>query len=144
MKAAEESIISGDGAGEFRYAGDEFEIASEQGITMQGNRKWSVRAALAAAALGATGLLAPIAAQAGAVHAGAVAGQQAAMQNGLLQQVIFHHRKRPTELYCVEGDHWWYYRPYQTAGENYARCMPYFHYPAERAGAYGPPPDGMK
>lgn len=57
-----------------------------------------------------------------------------------VQKVIFHHRKRADDVYCTDTTYWWFYRPYQTKGENYPRCMPYFHYPAE---AYGetPAPD---
>ena len=28
-------------------------------------------------------------------------------------------------------NYWWFYRPYTTANDGYARCMPYFHYPLQ-------------
>ncbi len=57
------------------------------------------------------------------------ATQPASGRAGLVQKVWFHHARRDTELYCLKRNYWWFYRPYQTAKENYARCMPYFHYP---------------
>lgn len=47
-----------------------------------------------------------------------------------------HHRKRVTEAYCLKRNYWWFYRPYTTAGEDYPRCEPYFHY-REPAGGSG-------
>jgi hypothetical protein len=40
------------------------------------------------------------------------------------------HFRRATSYYCYPRNYWWFYRPYTTAAEGYARCMPYFHYPA--------------
>ena len=60
-----------------------------------------------------------------------------------VQPVVFgHHRK--IESYCYPRNYWWFYRPYTTADEGYARCMPYFHYPPQaynrrRGGGYAPP-----
>jgi hypothetical protein len=55
------------------------------------------------------------------------------------QLIIFHHRQ--IESYCYPRNYWWFYRPYTTATEGYARCMPYFHYAPQaydRRG-YAPP-----
>jgi hypothetical protein len=54
----------------------------------------------------------------------------------LVQPVIFHHQH--IESYCYPRNYWWFYRPYTTANEGYARCMPYFHY-APRQRGYAPP-----
>ena len=56
--------------------------------------------------------------------------------------VFGHHRR--IESYCYPRNYWWFYRPYTTANEGYARCMPYFHYPPQaydrrRGGGYAPP-----
>src|SRR5215510_10331280 len=52
---------------------------------------------------------------------GAVIGQT----TGLQPAAFFgHHRK--IESYCYPRDYWWFYRPYTTAQQGYARCMPYF------------------
>ena len=48
-----------------------------------------------------------------------------------LERVLHGHAKRGTSYYCYPRNYWWFYRPYTTAGENYARCMPYFHYPPQ-------------
>ncbi len=114
---------------------------------MQGNRKWSARAVLAAAALGTAWLAGPATAQAAAPQlamAAGATGLQDAAKAGVVEKVIFYHRRRPQELYCVEGSRWWYYRPYQTAGDDYPRCMPYFKYPPAEAGAYPPAQGGLK
>jgi hypothetical protein len=50
------------------------------------------------------------------------------------EPVVFHgHGPRSTSYYCYPRNYWWFYRPYTTAGEGYARCMPYFHYPPARS-----------
>jgi hypothetical protein len=41
------------------------------------------------------------------------------------------HSGRSTSFYCYPRNYWWFYRPYATAGQDYARCMPYFHYPPQ-------------
>jgi hypothetical protein len=41
------------------------------------------------------------------------------------------HSGRSTSFYCYPRNYWWFYRPYVTAGQDYGRCMPYFHYPPE-------------
>jgi hypothetical protein len=38
------------------------------------------------------------------------------------------HFRKAYSFYCYPKNYWWFYRPYTTAPENYARCMPYFHY----------------
>jgi len=57
-----------------------------------------------------------------------------------LEPLFFHgHSPRSISYYCYPRNYWWFYRPYMTAGEDYARCMPYFHYPpqAYRGGGGG-------
>jgi hypothetical protein len=57
-----------------------------------------------------------------------------------VELVIFHgHSPRGISYYCYPRNYWWFYRPYTTAGADYARCMPYFHYPPQsyRGGAGG-------
>ncbi len=41
----------------------------------------------------------------------------------------FHHSRRAESFYCYPRNYWWFYRPYTTAEDGHARCMPYFHYP---------------
>jgi hypothetical protein len=51
---------------------------------------------------------------------------------------VFHSR-RAESFYCFPRNYWWFYRPYTTAAEGYARCMPYFHYaPQVRVAPRGP------
>lgn len=51
-----------------------------------------------------------------------------------LEPVVFlGHGPRSTSYYCYPRNYWWFYRPYTTAGEGHARCMPYFHYPPSRS-----------
>ena len=47
----------------------------------------------------------------------------------------FGHMKRVTEAHCLDRNYWWFYRPYTTAGENFPRCEPYFHYSDTRGGS---------
>ncbi|ODA68285.1 hypothetical protein A7A08_00103 [Methyloligella halotolerans] len=113
---------------------------------MQGNRIQGWRRLLAAAAVGLAWLASPSISEAG-VPAAVVGPVQHAVQGadaGLVEPVLFwHRRQQPQELYCVEGRYWWYYRPYQ-GSHDYARCMPYFHYPERPAGQYAPAPGGLK
>lgn len=44
------------------------------------------------------------------------------------------HFKKTRSYYCYPRNYWWFYRPYTTALDGHARCMPYFHYPE---GPYG-------
>ena len=70
--------------------------------------------------------------------------ETAAYGTKLVQPSVFGHSHRAISAYCYPRNYWWFYRPYTTADENYARCMPYFHYPPEaydkgRGGNYAPP-----
>ncbi len=48
------------------------------------------------------------------------------------ERATFHgHSPNSTSYYCYPRNYWWFYRPYTTAQEGYARCMPYFHYPPQ-------------
>jgi hypothetical protein len=38
------------------------------------------------------------------------------------------HFSKVQSFYCYPKLYWWFYRPYTTAPEGNARCMPYFHY----------------
>ena len=50
------------------------------------------------------------------------------------ERVVFHgHGPRSTSYYCYPRNYWWFYRPYTTANNGNARCMPYFHYPPARS-----------
>jgi hypothetical protein len=42
-------------------------------------------------------------------------------------RVAVHFRKTQS-FYCYPRNYWWFYRPYTTAYDGHARCMPYFHY----------------
>ena len=72
------------------------------------------------------------------IHPGlsGAAGLAAAMDSSFgrpVERVVFHgHAPRGTSYYCYPRNYWWFYRPYTTANEGYARCMPYFHYPPYR------------
>jgi len=51
------------------------------------------------------------------------------------------HRHRAQSFYCYPKNYWWFYRPYTTALDGHARCMPYFHYlgpEGRRGGGSGP------
>ncbi len=50
------------------------------------------------------------------------------------------HRHRAQSFYCYPRNYWWFYRPYTTALDGHARCMPYFHY-LEPYGRRGARPD---
>ena len=45
-----------------------------------------------------------------------------------LPVAFYHHGRRTQSYYCYPKNYWWFYRPYTTAYDNHARCMPYFHY----------------
>ena len=50
------------------------------------------------------------------------------------ERIVFHgHGPRSTSYYCYPRNYWWFYRPYTTANDGNARCMPYFHYPPARS-----------
>ncbi len=38
------------------------------------------------------------------------------------------HFRKSQSFYCYPKNYWWFYRPYTTAFDEHARCMPYFHY----------------
>ena len=97
--------------------------------------------ALLSAALALSALLVPQPALAGGL-AGSGAAQAGIEAGGKLEHRVLHgHAKRGTSFYCYPRNYWWFYRPYTTAAQGYARCMPYFHYPPEglrgRRGPYG-------
>ncbi|MGA8689661.1 MAG: hypothetical protein WB662_07070 [Methyloceanibacter sp.] len=48
------------------------------------------------------------------------------------------HSHSPSSYYCYPRNYWWFYRPYTTAQEGYARCLPYFHYPPQAFGRRAP------
>ena len=50
------------------------------------------------------------------------------------------HFRRTQSYYCHPRNYWWFYRPYTTALDGHARCMPYFHY-LEPYGRRGGKPD---
>jgi hypothetical protein len=52
------------------------------------------------------------------------------------------HFRKVQSFYCYPKNYWWFYRPYTTAGQGYARCMPYFHYLEELAPPYRGKPNG--
>ncbi len=85
------------------------------------------------------------AAQAGSAEA--LAASRQAVASGAGQGVVLSaHFKKVQSFYCYPKNYWWFYRPYTTAGQGNARCMPYFHYLDE--GAYlrrgGRPDRAMK
>ena len=47
----------------------------------------------------------------------------------LVSPVVSGHFRRTQSFYCYPRNYWWFYRPYTTAFDGHARCMPYFHYP---------------
>ena len=82
----------------------------------------------------------PVPARAGSAAALAMAHAGEAAAIGASQErphPVAHFRKSQS-YYCYPRNLWWFYRPYTTAQEGYARCMPYFHYldqPYGRRGA---------
>jgi hypothetical protein len=56
-----------------------------------------------------------------------------------IEQFVLH-RHRAQSAYCYPRTYWWFYRPYTTALDGHARCMPYFHY-LEPYGRRGARPD---
>ena len=58
-----------------------------------------------------------------------VAAPQSSEKPGLAIPVALHgHAGRTQSYYCYPRNYWWFYRPYTTAYDGHARCMPYFHY----------------
>ena len=76
-------------------------------------------------------LLKPEPAGAGAALALAAARVEVAGTSPTLAIPVgaFHHSRRVESYYCYPRNYWWFYRPYTTAEDGHARCMPYFHYP---------------
>ena len=70
---------------------------------------------------------APARAQSAAALALAHGGSAAALEVAPQLERIAHFRRKQS-YYCYPKNYWWFYRPYTTAQEGYARCMPYFHY----------------
>ncbi len=69
------------------------------------------------------------AAQAGSAEALVAAhgaGASGAAERGAV--VLAAHFRKTQSFYCYPKNYWWFYRPYTTASQGYARCMPYFHY----------------
>jgi hypothetical protein len=65
--------------------------------------------------------------QASALTPSAFAIQADSSARGGAERIAFHHHRAYT-FYCYPRNHWWFYRPYTTAFDGHARCMPYFHY----------------
>jgi len=59
----------------------------------------------------------------------------------LVSPVVSGHFRRTRSFYCYPRNYWWFYRPYTTAFDGHARCMPYFHYPDGPYGRRGAKPD---
>ena len=87
------------------------------------------RLALGAAVSVLLAMLQPQPALAGSLAASAA--RDAAAAATLEHRVLHGHARKSTSFYCYPRNYWWFYRPYTTAAEGYARCMPYFHYPPE-------------
>jgi hypothetical protein len=84
--------------------------------------------------------LKPEPARAASVAAFAVTRAGGASASGAVQESprLSVHFRRWGSSYCLPRNYWWFYRPYTTAQEGFARCMPYFHYleqPYDRRGA---------
>jgi hypothetical protein len=67
----------------------------------------------------------PAAAGSAQALAGMSPGAALPGDNGIRLTAHFH---KVYSFYCYPKNYWWFYRPYTTAAQNYARCMPYFHY----------------
>lgn len=65
---------------------------------------------------------------ASALSAGAFAIHADLSAGGSAERIAFYHHHRTYTFYCYPRNYWWFYRPYTTAVEGYARCMPYFHH----------------
>jgi hypothetical protein len=82
--------------------------------------------------------LAPAPAGAQAVAA-ARGGAALAAEDHALRPLAIAHFRKAYSFYCYPRTYWWFYRPYTSAPQNYARCMPYFRYlenPYYKRGAY--------
>jgi hypothetical protein len=56
------------------------------------------------------------------------AGLAAVLDTSPTRPLPVAHFRKSQSFYCYPRNYWWFYRPYTTAQQNYARCMPYFHY----------------
>ena len=80
--------------------------------------------------------------RAGSAEALAALQADASVRPVLALPVAFHHHARRVQsFYCYPRNYWWFYRPYTTAFDGHARCMPYFHYPDGPYGRRGAKPD---
>lgn len=72
----------------------------------------------------------PEPARAGSAAALAVAHAAKAAVIGASQEAprLVAHFRKSQSFYCYPRNYWWFYRPYTTAQQGNARCMPYFHY----------------
>ena len=95
------------------------------------------------AALGLLIVVKPDPARAGGALALAMMGAGADAATGSAPtglRVNVAHFRRMQSFYCYPRNYWWFYRPYTTALDGHARCMPYFHYPDQSFGR-GAKPD---
>jgi len=76
---------------------------------------------------------------AGSAEAFATMGSPAAAVSADNSLRLTVHFSKVQSFYCYPKLYWWFYRPYTTAPEGNARCMPYFHY-LDQAG----PPRGRR
>ena len=65
---------------------------------------------------------------AGSAEAFASMGSPAAAVSAENSLRLTAHFRKVQSFYCYPRLYWWFYRPYTTAPEGNARCMPYFHY----------------
>jgi hypothetical protein len=79
----------------------------------------------------------PEPASAGSALALAMMHADAGVAAGAARPRVSVHFRRSQSYYCYPRNYWWFYRPYTTAEDGHARCMPYFHYlePYGRSGA---------
>ena len=85
----------------------------------------------------------PEPAEAASAAAFAMARADEAARIGAAQdaQLVSAHFRKAQSYYCYPRNYWWFYRPYTTAQQGYARCMPYFHYLEQPYGRRGAAPD---
>jgi len=88
---------------------------------------------LGLAAVAALGLL-TTAAPAGSAGVSMPTGMHADASALARPVAFYHHGRRTQSYYCYPKNYWWFYRPYTTAYDGHARCMPYFHYLEPRQG----------
>jgi hypothetical protein len=67
-------------------------------------------------------------AAAGSAEAFATIGSAVASVSAESSVRLAAHFRKVQSFYCYPKLYWWFYRPYTTANQRYARCMPYFHY----------------